>query len=354
MELSDAAGDLGVLDVPRNRGLVETPAASTHVVVRDGDLAAGQDADTVPQLTVESPAAAVVLAHLRQQVIQVQTQDQPVRLDAPDSVHKMRVATRRLRSALTTFESLFDARVTRPPRNDLKWLAAELGAARDAEVMRDRVSTAIERESHRLAVRVAADDALLSLAETYRAAHDQVLRDLDGNRYQQLLTTLQALVEQPPLRKRAQAPAAEVLPPLVARSYDKVAALVEGAGSLPAGAARDEMLHDARKTAKQTRYAAEAVAPAFGRDAALFAVAMENLQEALGEHQDSVLTRERLLTLAVTASSTEVAFLYGRLHALEEARAELSQHDIEAVWKAAGRRSLHRWLHQTGRPARPQ
>jgi CHAD domain-containing protein len=71
---------------------------------------------------------------------------------------------------------------------------------------------------------------------------------------------------------------------------------------------------------------------------------MEAVQEALGEHQDSVLTRQRLRELALSTSSTETAFLYGRLHALEEARAEQFEHRFEDAWKAAGRRPLHRWL----------
>ena len=53
------------------------------------------------------------------------------------------------------------------------------------------------------------------------------------------------------------------------------------------------------------------------------------MQEALGEHQDSVLTRERLRDLALHTSSTDAAFLYGRLHALEEARAQESQQHFD-------------------------
>ena len=71
---------------------------------------------------------------------------------------------------------------------------------------------------------------------------------------------------------------------------------------------------------------------------------MEAVQEALGEHQDSVLTRQRLRELALHTSSTETAFLYGRLHALEEARAQHSHQHFHDAWKAAGRNSLHRWL----------
>jgi CHAD domain-containing protein len=285
----------------------------------------------------------VLLAHLRQQVAQVQAQDLPVRLDTPDSVHKMRVATRRLRSALTTFKSLFDPDVTRPLRDELKWLAGELGAARDAEVMRDRVSDAVEDESHQLAVH-AETDARSELAEAYRAAHDRVLAELDGDRYHQILVALRALVDQPPLRKRAGRRAGKVLPPLVARSFDRVRGFVAEAASRPPGAERDELMHDARKAAKKARYAGEAVAPVFGKDATRFAAAMEDVQEALGEHQDSLLTRARLRTLAAHASSTEAAFVYGRLHALEEARTEESQQRFDAAWKAARRRSVHRWL----------
>ena len=97
--------------------------------------------------------------------------------------------------------------------------------------------------------------------------------------------------------------------------------IVAEADAKPAGAEREELLHDARKAAKRARYAGESVSRIFGKDAVAFAAAMEDVQEALGEHQDSVLTRERLRDLARHTSSTDAAFLYGRLHALEEASA---------------------------------
>ena len=62
------------------------------------------------------------------------------------------------------------------------------------------------------------------------------------------------------------------------------------------------------------------------------------------EHQDSVLTRERLRELARHTASTEAAFLYGRLHAQEEARSEGAQRRFDEVWKAARRKRLRRWL----------
>ncbi|NEK56575.1 CYTH and CHAD domain-containing protein [Geodermatophilus sabuli] len=296
------------------------------------------------KLTAKTSAGEVLLAHLREQVAQVRAQDLPVRLDAPDAVHKMRVATRRLRSALTTFKPLVAADVAKPLRAELKWLAGELGAARDAEVMRDRVAAAVRSEADGVERGPAAAIAGQELGEAYRSAHDRVLAELDGDRYHRLIATLEELVDSPPLTERASAPAGTVLPRLVARSFAVVRSLVEDAAARPDGDEREELLHDARKAAKASRYAAESVDRVFGQDATAFAEAMEAVQETLGEHQDSVLTRQRLHDLALHTPSTRAAFLYGRLHALEEARAAQSQQHFDDAWKAARRKALHRWL----------
>jgi CHAD domain-containing protein len=348
--LDSGTGDTGdlidALDAGLQRYGLRKAAWSKLAHVLDGALPSqtgrGRKAGRRRGLSAKTTAGEVVLGHLEEQVAQVRSQDMPVRLDAPDAVHKMRVATRRLRSALSTFQPLFETDVVRPLRDELKWLAGELGAARDAEVMRDRVRTAVAGEG--AAASVSADAAQTELDVAYRTAHDRVLAELDGDRYHRILTMLQDLVEEPPLRKRAKARSGRALPPLIARTYDRVRDLVTEAEARPAGPEREELWHDARKAAKQSRYAAESVAPVFGEDASAFAAAMEAVQEALGEHQDSVLTRERLRDLALHASSTEAAFLYGRLHAQEEARSAESHEHFTAAWQAAGRKSLHRWL----------
>ena len=48
--------------------------------------------------------------------------------DDPESVHQARVATRRLRSDLRTFEPFLDERFAAELRGELRWLGAELGA----------------------------------------------------------------------------------------------------------------------------------------------------------------------------------------------------------------------------------
>ncbi|MBJ7452312.1 MAG: CYTH and CHAD domain-containing protein [Blastococcus sp.] len=348
IEVELVGGGTELLDVVdtglRARGLREAASSSKLAQVLDVDGRVRPVKRKAAKLTATSAAGDVVLAHVREQVEQVRSQDLPVRLDAHDAVHKMRVATRRLRSALTTFKPLFAADMVRPLRGELKWLAGELGAARDAEVMRDRVRSAVEAESTAVELGPVAEVAGAELSDAYRRAHDRVLAELDGERYHRLLAGLDELVTSPPLTERAAAPAGKALPKRVARSYAGVRSLVEDAAARPAGAEREELLHDARKAAKASRYAGESVSRVFGADATAFAQAMEAVQEALGEHQDSVLTRERLRDLALNTSSTAAAFVYGRLHALEETRSEESQHHFDDAWKAAGRKSLHRWL----------
>ena len=346
VELGGGDGDLlSAVDARlRERGLSEAPSASKLAQVLDVQPSDGEGKGT--KLTVKSSAGDVLLAHVREQVQQVRAQDLPVRLDAQDSVHKMRVATRRLRSALTTFKPLVDPDVARSLRDELKWLAGELGAARDAEVMRERVRAAVEAEARGEGVDADPMAAMADseLGEAYRTAHDRVLAELNGDRYHAILTALDELVTSPPLTERAAAKAGKALPPLVARSYTKVRKIVKQADATPDVAEREELLHDARKAAKRSRYAGESVSDVFGKDAVAFAAAMEGVQEALGEHQDSVLTRERLRDLARHTTSTDAAFLYGRLHALEEASAGETQRHFDAAWKAAGRKRLHRWL----------
>ena len=342
----------------RERGL--TPAASASKLARvlggrtlqaasrrsanRGDDAPenGEDAGRSPR---KAPAGDVALGHLRAQVAQMRAQDLPVRLDRPGAVHAMRVASRRLRSALTTFEPVFHGTVTRPIGRELKWLAGVLGAARDAEVMRDRLTAAVADESEDARLHAQVDrEVREELDRAYRAAHDEVLVQLDGDRYRSLLDTLDALLEHPPLADRARRPGTDVLPRLVARSWSAL----DGSMAAVAGSSdpveSDELLHDARKAAKRARYAAEAVVPVFGDDARALAAAIERVQEALGEHLESIHARARLHALAAGTTEPGAAFTYGRLHAFEEVRAERSAAEVDAAWRAASRKRLRRWL----------
>jgi CHAD domain-containing protein len=279
-----------------------------------------------PSFTPGSAAGEVVVHHLTEQVERLVAADPLVRLDRPDSVHRMRVASRRLRSALRTFAPVLQRAQVRPVADELRWLAGRLGEARDAEVLRDRLREQGAAAGEEVAAGVA------HLDEAYHRAHDQLLLDLDSERYRRLLEALGSLVQQPPWTEAAHQPAHDVLPQRVRRAYAEVRTRM-----------RQERWHEARKAAKRARYAAEALSDTFGEEAVAFAEAMERLQEVLGRHQDSVVMREHLLELAEGATPRE-AFTYGRLHAREQAHGDADLAEATQVWAEVSAKQLRRWL----------
>ena len=290
-------------------------------------------------------AGEVVQEHLREQVDELVARDPQVRRDLPDAVHKMRVASRRLRSALHTFRPLLDRATTDPVRVELRWLAGVLGAARDVEVMHARLRALVAAEPDDLILGPVLARIDRVMGARYRAAHNAAVRALDGERYLALQDALDALATTPPFGERAGGSTTDVLAPMVRRSWTRLDRTMRAAERSDPGAQQDLMLHEARKLAKAARYAAEAVAPAFGRPATRFAAAMADLQEVLGDFQDGVVTREALRELGAASSrSGENGFTFGRLHGLEQARAEAAVARWPQVRAEVSAAKLRRWL----------
>ncbi|MFF5185185.1 CHAD domain-containing protein [Streptomyces sp. NPDC000345] len=275
-----------------------------------------------------------ILAYLRAQRDAIVEQDPAVRQDAEESVHDMRVATRRLRSTLRSFRTVLDREVTDPIGAELKWLAGELGVGRDHEVLAERLGAALDDLPATL-VSGPVHERLRTWAKTgERGSRRRLLGVLDSPRYLALLDTLDALVADPPLRKAAARKPRKVLAKAVRKDFGKVAALVEEAMAQPPGTDRDLALHEARKKAKRTRYAAEAAGPALGSPAKDLVKSMKSLQSLLGGHQDSVMARTTLRELsAVAHAAGESAFTYGVLYAREERRAERVEEAVPAEWR---------------------
>ncbi|MEU9380347.1 copper resistance protein CopC [Streptomyces sp. NPDC048279] len=127
---------------------------------------------------------------------------------------------------------------------------------------------------------------------------------------------------------------AKVLAKAVRKDFAKVTGLLETAMAEPPGHDRDLGLHDARKKAKRTRYAAEAARPALGGPAKSLVKSMKSLQSLLGEHQDSVMARQTLRELsAVAHAAGESAFTYGLLYGREEPRAAAVEARTPGAWQ---------------------
>ncbi|MFJ3665139.1 CHAD domain-containing protein [Streptomyces sp. NPDC090106] len=274
-----------------------------------------------------------VLAYLRTQRDAIVDLDPAVRQDAHDSVHRMRVATRRTRSAFRSYAKVLDRAVTDPIGAELKWLAGELGVDRDQEVLTERLTAALD-ELPRPLLAGPVRTRLRTWSHARRGgSRRRLIAVLDGKRYLELLGALDALVDGPPWREAAAGEPPKVIAKAVRKDFGKLEALVEEAVALPPGADRDLALHEARKKAKRTRYAAEAAADALGEPAVDLVRSMKSLQGLLGDHQDSVMTREALRDLAGQAHAAgENAFTYGLLYGHEERRAELAEAALPEAW----------------------
>ncbi|GHJ28335.1 hypothetical protein TPA0910_27680 [Streptomyces hygroscopicus subsp. sporocinereus] len=286
----------------------------------------------------KATAGDIVLDYARRQAAEIVALDPAVRLETPDSVHRMRVATRRLRSAFRSYRDVLDRAVTDPVGDELKWLAAELGVDRDHEVLTARLGERLGEVPVELRLGPVAARLRIWSQARRGGSRERVLGVLDGERYLALLNALDALVAGPPLRPAAARPWAEVIPRAVLRDYDRLSGRVEAALATPAGPGRDALLHEARKDAKRARYAAEVARPAVGEPAKAFAGLMARVQDLLGDHQDSVVARKALRELAVQAHGAgESAFTFGLLLGREEARAAARERELPGLWAEVSR-----------------
>ncbi len=272
-----------------------------------------------PSLTARSTAGEVVVAYVRDQAAAISRNDPLVRRDEADAVHHMRVACRRARSALQAFGSIIDRQATRPLCEELKWLAAALGQARDTEVLRDRLIGELSAIPPALVVGPVEAHITAYFTAELATARDTALRALDGQRYLQLLNDLDALLADPPVTSLAKRKAGKTLARPVARARRRLECALAAA---PGADDRDAAIHEARKAAKRARYAAEAALPALGGTARRQVARSEELQELLGDHHDSVVARTLLLDLAAKARTAgHDTFSYGLMYQNQTARA---------------------------------
>lgn len=304
----------------------------------------GGGRDKAADLTAGS-AGEQVMAYVREQIRVLTSLDPAVRRDRPDSVHRMRVACRRLRSCLRSYRSVLDREVTDSIRGDLKWLAGELGAERDQEVLMGRLTRGVDALPGELVLGpVTARLQAWNIARGSES-HQRSLDALGSRRYLALLDSLAALGQQPPLRAKAGKTADKVMAKAVLKEFDRLAQRMAPAMDLPPGPERDVALHEARKAAKKVRYTAEVARPALGKPAKRLGKRVKAGQKVLGDHQDSVVARGTIRDLAVAAQTRgEAGFTWGVLYGREQAVAQTREQELPTVWERASAPKLRKRL----------
>ena len=324
---AQANGSAVALASPDRRRSGRTPEAS------------GLSASARTGFTRRSPAGDVVMVYIGTQAARLKALDPLVRKNAPDSVHQMRVASRRLRSTLQAYPAILPKPATQHLRAELKWLGEVLGEARDNEVLSDYLLTRLASLPAEQVLGPAQARTRAHFAPREASERDTLLEALNSARYYALIAEVDMLLADPPLAATAAEPADKVLPRAIGRACRRTRRRMQQARRMAPGAERDTALHETRKAAKRARYAAEAAEPALGKKARRFARRMKAVQSALGDHHDAVNARAAAREIGVRAHlAGENAFTFGLLG--ERAARDAAAYAAKALraWKHAKRR----------------
>ncbi|WP_169744194.1 CYTH and CHAD domain-containing protein [Knoellia aerolata] len=341
-----------------NRDLLETltaavvaagarPAPASSKVARALAEDAPERGDEPPSTPPRrrSDASEVLRAYLAEQLVVLREHDAGLQ---GEKVHQLRIAARRLRSVLASYQEHVDPGIVEPVREELRWLGLSLGPARDFEVLRRHLDEMLDGElgqpndtaSASLRSRIDHD-----LEQAHRAGRHAALEAVASERYGRLVTSLEAIVESPTALPPSTRRARSALPGILARDVRRVRRAAEVVTRSAPGHAHDAALHEVRKKAKRLRYSAESAIPVLGTPAKTLVTQAKALQEALGAHQDAVAARAWLQDLAARADGdVTVAFGAGRLHAGEQLRARSAERDYEEALRQLPRKHVRTWL----------
>lgn len=237
-----------------------------------------------------------------------------------DVIHPTRVALRRLRSTLRVFAEVFDIARAGQLEDELVWWAGLLGAVRDLDILGARLEAAVNALAPELVLGPVRAQLQTEVSVRRHTALDAVVETLDSERYRALATALQEWRTETPYVGGSDTGPARV-GFYVKRAEQKVsrrlaAAVAAERASTPAAG---ELLHRARKSGKRHRYALELAEPALGEKATRAIAVRRELQDVLGDRQDSIVTAEFLREVGAQDGSVpgHNGFTYGLLYARE-------------------------------------
>ncbi|HEX8287597.1 MAG TPA: CHAD domain-containing protein [Pyrinomonadaceae bacterium] len=211
--------------------------------------------------------------------------------DDIEGVHSMRVATRRLRSALRDFEPILKKRPLKKVKKDLKRVADALGAARDQDVAivaLEKLQAEAKEEHVKQGIgglieerRTIREQAQLGLMEALAITE---IEDLQSR-------FTKAIDEATDRKKRTDAISFN------RAGHDAVSASLQEFCDLSESLyspTNVEDLHELRITAKRLRYAIELFTACWGEQIAPFAEEIADMQSYLGEVHDTDVWIESL------------------------------------------------------------
>jgi triphosphatase len=206
-----------------------------------------------------------------------------------EGVHQMRVALRRLRSALALFAAPFRPALA-PLEEEVRWVAGVLGRARDLDVLLEEVFMPAA-EAHGDDPRLG---ALADLARERQAmAWDELLSALGSERFRRLVFETSAATMTRPWTQAASGggealvPAADFARERLAARYVRVRKIGRRIGKL-----NETERHALRIKLKKLRYAVDFFASLWPkRRTEAFRERLSDLQDVLGQMNDAAVAR---------------------------------------------------------------
>ncbi len=280
-----------------------------------------------PDLSLREAALRVFEGHLRR----IQKHEIKARTrSGPKPVHKLRVACRRLRSALRTFAPAFGPGELDSFAKVVKRTAKSFDEARDLDVLIEHLGIVrgelpeVLHETH---------DALLADFDTRRRrCRREARKSLGEARRIAGMGALQRFVEGP-----VRAPRVDLTPSLgdTARRLlsGSLREVVEHAAALtPASSAAE--VHALRLAMKRLRYTGESFATAFGGGLQALLAHTTELQTVLGEFNDAEVTIAKLHALANAEQVDRARLLVlGAWLLIQQRRRREARARIDAAWR---------------------
>jgi CHAD domain-containing protein len=236
---------------------------------------------------------------------------------APDAAHQMRTTARRASACLASFGTELGIADDLPLGSELSWLGAELGRFRDAEVLATRLPNEHE-------VPAPVEQAL---TESLARATTDLRTALGSARFAALSPALAAAgtsADPRPRRRKLRRAVRRVWRRTQRRHAAYAAAVDEQA--------RDEALHEVRKSLRRLRYACDALGTACGSRIVAGAAEARTVQEVLGEHHDAVVSIGLLRGLAADERDPARIAAYLLLFDVETTARDRALARFEATW----------------------
>lgn len=253
----------------------------------------------------------------------------------PEFLHQMRVALRRLRSALGVFSPPLPEDEIQPLARDLKWLASSLGPARDWDVFVFETLPPIEAE---FGAHGELRAFLEHCGELRREANAKARRAVRSPRYQRLLLRLASWIAAERWRASSESLAGEALQ----RPVTEFASLVlerryQQARKRGRGLARRSPaeLHRLRIAIKKFRYATDFFAGLYeGKTAGESLERLGRLQDILGTMNDAATVAGLMTQGFGGVRGRRVLEAKGILLGWSRGRAATLKRELKSAWKA--------------------